>query len=30
MEQIILIGGGGHAKSVADSIRQIGQYEIAG
>lgn len=30
MEQIILIGGGGHAKSVADSIRQAGRYEIAG
>ncbi len=30
MEQILLIGGGGHAKSVADSIRQAGQYRIAG
>ncbi len=29
-EQIILIGCGGHAVSVADSIRQSGQYEIAG
>ena len=30
MEQILLIGGGGHAKSVADSIRQAGRYRIAG
>lgn len=30
MEDILLIGGGGHAKSVADSIRQAGQYRIAG
>lgn len=30
MERIILIGGGGHAGSVADSIVQSNQYEIAG
>ncbi|MCI9584146.1 MAG: acetyltransferase [Clostridium sp.] len=30
MEPIILIGGGGHAGSVADSIIQSGRYEIAG
>lgn len=30
MEQIILIGGGGHARSVADSIRGLGKYEITG
>lgn len=30
MKRIILIGGGGHARSVADSIRQAGQYVIAG
>lgn len=30
MEQIILVGGGGHAGSVADSIRRLNQYEIAG
>lgn len=30
MEQIILIGGGGHAHSVMDSIIQAGKYEIAG
>ena len=29
-ERIILIGGGGHAGSVADSIMQLKQYEIAG
>ena len=29
-ERMILIGGGGHAGSVADSIMQSGQYEIAG
>lgn len=30
MERIILIGGGGHAGSVADSIMQSNQYEVAG
>lgn len=30
MEQIILIGGGGHAHSVMDSIVQAGRYEIVG
>ena len=30
MEKIVLIGFGGHAKSVADSILQMNKYEIAG
>ena len=30
MEKIILIGAGGHAKSVIDSIEQAGIYEIVG
>ncbi|MCI9082426.1 MAG: acetyltransferase [Lachnospiraceae bacterium] len=30
MEKIILLGNGGHAGSVTDSIKQLGQYEIAG
>ena len=30
MEKIILLGGGGHAKSVADAILREGKYEIAG
>ena len=30
LERIILIGSGGHAHSVADSIKQLKQYEIAG
>lgn len=30
MEQIILVGFGGHAKSVADSIIKCGQYSIIG
>ncbi len=30
MEKIILIGGGGHANSVADSILRSGRYEIVG
>ncbi len=30
MEKIVIIGYGGHAKSVADSIRFLGIYEIAG
>ena len=29
-EQIILIGGGGHCKSVIDVIEQEGRFEIAG
>jgi len=30
MEKILLIGGGGHAKSVIDVIEQEGKFEIAG
>ena len=30
MEKIILIGGGGHCKSVIDVIREEGKFEIAG
>lgn len=30
MEKIILIGCGGHAKSVVDSIEKSGQYKIVG
>lgn len=30
MKEIILIGGGGHCKSVIDVIEQTGIYEIAG
>jgi len=30
MEKILLIGGGGHAKSVIDVIEQEGRFEIAG
>lgn len=30
MEKIILIGAGGHAKSVIDSIEQAGMYQIIG
>lgn len=30
MEKIILIGAGGHAKSVVDSIEQAAEYEIVG
>lgn len=30
MKKIVLIGGGGHALSVADSIIQSGEYEIVG
>ena len=30
MEQIVLIGGGGHAHSVLDSIKQTGKYHVAG
>jgi len=29
-EKIILIGGGGHCKSVIDVIEQMGKYEIVG
>ena len=29
-ERIILVGGGGHARSVADCIARSKQYEIAG
>lgn len=30
MEKIVLVGGGGHAISVADSIIQKGEYDIVG
>lgn len=30
MEKIILLGSGGHAKSVADAILQGGEYEVVG
>ena len=30
MEKIILVGFGGHARSVADSIEQAGKYQIIG
>lgn len=30
MEEIVLVGFGGHAKSVADSIERQGQYKIVG
>ena len=30
MENIILVGYGGHAKSVADCIERMGQYKIVG
>jgi hypothetical protein len=30
MKSIILIGGGGHCKSVIDVIEQEGKFEIAG
>ena len=30
MRQIILIGGGGHCKSVIDVIERDGQFKIAG
>lgn len=30
MKKIVLIGYGGHAESVADSIKQAGEYEIVG
>lgn len=30
MEKILLLGSGGHAKSVVDAIEQSGKYEIAG
>ncbi len=30
MERIVLIGGGGHAHSIMDTLIRCGQYEIAG
>lgn len=30
MERIVLIGAGGHAKTIIDTIERLGQYEIAG
>ena len=30
MRKIVLIGYGGHAESIADSIRQAGEYEVTG
>jgi len=30
MERIVLVGGGGHAASVADTLRSTGQFEIIG
>lgn len=30
MEKIILVGAGGHAKTVVDTIERFGKYEIAG
>lgn len=30
MKKIVLLGSGGHAKSVVDSLEQKGEYEIAG
>ena len=30
MDKIILIGGGGHCKSVIDVIEQEGKFQIAG
>ena len=30
MEELVLIGFGGHAKSMADSIEKAGIYHIAG
>ena len=30
MEKIVIVGFGGHAKSIADSIIRQGKYEIAG
>lgn len=30
MEDIILLGLGGHARSVVDSIEQVGKYNIIG
>lgn len=30
MKKIVLIGGGGHAKSVVDTLEAAGEYEIAG
>ena len=30
MEKIVIVGFGGHARSVADSIIRQGKYEIVG
>lgn len=30
MKKIIIVGCGGHAKSVTDAVMSVGQYEIAG
>ena len=30
MEKIVVIGYGGHAKSVIDSLKAIGEYDIVG
>lgn len=30
MKRILLIGNGGHAKSVVDAIERVGEYEIVG
>lgn len=30
MEKIILLGAGGHAKTIVDTLEQQGKYEIAG
>jgi hypothetical protein len=30
MDDIVLIGGGGHCKSVIDVIEQQGEYKIVG
>lgn len=30
MEKIVLVGAGGHAKTIVDTIEHLGKYEIAG
>ena len=30
MEKIVILGNGGHAKSLVDAIEKSGQYDIAG
>ena len=30
MEKILLIGAGGHAKTIVDTIERLGTYEIVG